>query len=285
MSAGCIASTRPVVKIGLVGPFVGRYREVGEEVIYAVRLAVREANQAGGLRGYSVELMAYDDEGDPALAAQQARKISEDPQVAGVVGDWLESTTQAAAPVYDRAGIPFLATSAAPELDPAAFRLWYTSSTYAAAQPGAVCPLPCDPAGSLDWLKTHPGGAGVVGPAIWGLNLFPRLAGSQAQGVEVLTPSPLPADSSDPDFSRRYLAIAAGGRARFLAVLAYDAARLLLKAVTEAGGPPTPAAVSAALRRADFDGLSGRIRFDSRGNWQDAPVWRYRWDAGELRRP
>src|SRR5919108_607445 len=69
----CVPVTRPVVKIGLVAPFEGRYREVGYEVIYAVRLAVREANAGGGVAGYSVELTALDDGGDSALAAHQAR--------------------------------------------------------------------------------------------------------------------------------------------------------------------------------------------------------------------
>ena len=53
--SACAPSTRPVIKIGLVAPFEGRYREIGEEIIYAVRLAVREANKAGGVDGYSIE--------------------------------------------------------------------------------------------------------------------------------------------------------------------------------------------------------------------------------------
>src|SRR5437773_8430394 len=52
----CVPVTRPIVKIGLVAPFEGRYRDVGYEVIYAVRLAVREANASGGVAGFAVEL-------------------------------------------------------------------------------------------------------------------------------------------------------------------------------------------------------------------------------------
>jgi len=40
----CSASTQPVVKIGLVAPFEGRYRPIGYEAIYAARLAIREIN-------------------------------------------------------------------------------------------------------------------------------------------------------------------------------------------------------------------------------------------------
>ena len=37
--SACAASTQPVVKIGLVAPFEGRYRQIGYEAIYAARLA------------------------------------------------------------------------------------------------------------------------------------------------------------------------------------------------------------------------------------------------------
>ena len=284
--AACAPSARPAVKIGLVAPFVGRYREIGEEVVYAVRLAVREANEAGGVHGYSIELMAYDDEGDPELAAEQARKLAIDPQVVGAVGHWLDATTLAAAPVYAASGITLLATTASPELDRAALRLWYTDAAYASA---GGCPLPCDPAANLAWLKTRTSVNGpTVGPATWGLNLFPGLAGDLAEGVEAVVPAPLPGDSTDPDFARRYQAVASGAQARFLAVLAYDATRLLISAIgasIEAQGTPSRAAVAAALRRADYEGLSGHFSFDSEGNWPGARAWLYRWDKGELVRP
>ncbi len=107
MLTGC-AVTRPTVKIGLVAPFEGRYRQVGYEVIFAVRLAVREANAAGGVAGHTVELVALDDQGNPARALEQARKLALDPQVKLVLGHWLTATTQAAAPEYARLGLPVL---------------------------------------------------------------------------------------------------------------------------------------------------------------------------------
>lgn len=98
-------TVRPVVKIGLVAPFEGRYRYVGYDVIYAVRLALREANTAGGVAGYSIELAAYDDGADPAMAAEQARKLAADPAVVAAIGHFYEETTAAAASVYAETGI------------------------------------------------------------------------------------------------------------------------------------------------------------------------------------
>ena len=67
VATGC-QKTDPVVKIGLVAPFEGRYRPIGYDVIYSARLAVREINAAGGIDGHRVALVALDDGGDPQLA-------------------------------------------------------------------------------------------------------------------------------------------------------------------------------------------------------------------------
>ena len=107
---------RPTVKLGLVAPFEGRYRYVGYDVIYAVRLALREANAAGGVGGYSVELVAYDDGADSAMAAEQARKLAADPELVAAIGHFREETTGAASSAYAEAGIPLVAPVV---LDPA----------------------------------------------------------------------------------------------------------------------------------------------------------------------
>lgn len=253
---GACAVTRPVVKIGLVAPFEGRYREVGYEVIYAVRLAVREANAAGGVAGYSVELVALDDAGDPEQAVTQARKLALDPQVVAVVGHWLEATTQAAAPEYARAGLPILATAAG-GLPAGVYRLW----------PASPCHL-TTAAGCVEALEDLRLGA--------------------ADGITLTVPAPLPADSTDPAFSDRYRAISNGVEPRFNAGLAYDAARLLLDAIArdlQANKTPTRDGVGAALASSDWPGLSGRISFDAARQWTAPRLWTYRWQGGELVRP
>ena len=128
---------RPTVKIGLVAPFEGRYRYVGYDVFYAVRLALHEANEAGGVGGYSVELVAYDDGGDGAMAAEQARKLAADPQVVAAIGHFREDTTGAASSAYAEAGIPLVAPAVlAPALtegDGAVFRPGPDAGALAAA--------------------------------------------------------------------------------------------------------------------------------------------------------
>jgi len=102
------ASTAPVVKIGLVAPFEGRDRAIGYEVIYAARLAVREVNEAGGIGGYRVALVALDDGGLDEFAEDTATSLIIDPAVVAVIGHWLPETTAVSTPLYTNADLFFL---------------------------------------------------------------------------------------------------------------------------------------------------------------------------------
>jgi ABC-type branched-subunit amino acid transport system substrate-binding protein len=95
----------PTIKIGLVAPFEGLYRSTGYEVLFAVKIALQERNQAQGLQGYRVELVALNDFNHPAEAARQAQALITDPDILGVVGHSTSASTLAALPVYQEAGL------------------------------------------------------------------------------------------------------------------------------------------------------------------------------------
>ncbi len=97
-----------IIKVGLVAPFEGSYRHVGYDAVYAARLAVREINAAGGIGGWQLELVAYDDRGDAALAAQIAGNLIIDPDVVAVIGHYRPETSAAAGTVYAYAELPNL---------------------------------------------------------------------------------------------------------------------------------------------------------------------------------
>jgi ABC-type branched-subunit amino acid transport system substrate-binding protein len=244
--------TRPVVKIALVAPFEGRYRNMGYEVIYAVRLAVREANVLG-VAGYSVELLALDDSGDPLMAAEQARKVAADPQVLGALGHWLGGATESAAPIYEAEGIPFLASGQASAVSGQRSAFWL----------GLPCPAEALCPESAEHLRQW----AAEGQAL-------------APDTRLIFPAPLPADSTDPDFAARYRALSNSAEPSFNAVLAYDAANLLFDAIArdaQANGSPTRAGVQVALAHSDYAGLSGRISFDEQHHWAEAKGWEYEW--------
>ena len=113
--AGCSfpGSVPPTVKVGLSAPFEGRYRDLGYEALYAVRLAVQQRNDAGPLGGrYLVELVALNDFNEPQEAVVQARKMGVDPDILGVLGGWSPQTARAAATEYQRLGLAFLTPQA-----------------------------------------------------------------------------------------------------------------------------------------------------------------------------
>ncbi len=110
------SSTPSVIKIGLVAPFEGRNRPIGYDVIYSARLAVREINEAGGVEGTFLALVALDDGGDVELAQATAQSLVLDPAVVAVMGHWLPETTAAAAPIYATASLPLFVPG--PTTDP-----------------------------------------------------------------------------------------------------------------------------------------------------------------------
>ncbi len=133
--AGC-ASVDPVVKIGLVAPFEGRHREIGYDAIYSARLAVQQINEAGGVAGHRVALVALDDRGDPELARQAAASLAVDPGVVAVLGHYLPEITAAAAPVYEQNSLALLPLGESPfsPVDPAALPPEFLEA-YAAVTP------------------------------------------------------------------------------------------------------------------------------------------------------
>ncbi|HZY41047.1 MAG TPA: ABC transporter substrate-binding protein [Anaerolineae bacterium] len=110
------ALTQPVIKIGLVAPFEGRFRAIGYEAVYAARLAIREINARGGVNGYRIELVALDDRGEAERAIEAARQLVIDPQVVAVIGHYRPTTSAAALAVYCASRVPVVAieTSRAP---------------------------------------------------------------------------------------------------------------------------------------------------------------------------
>ncbi len=108
LSAGCAMpwDAAPVVKLGVIAPFEGAGRPLGYAVLPAIKAAVADANASGELARYRVAVVALDDSLDPAVAAQQARVLSLDPDVLAVVGPFTEECARSVEIVLAAAAIP-----------------------------------------------------------------------------------------------------------------------------------------------------------------------------------
>ena len=234
----CSASTAPVVKVGLVAPFEGRYRAIGYEAIYAARLAIREINSAGGVSGVRVELLALDDSGDPVMAIEQARKLALDPQVLAVIGHYRPDATGAALGAYCAESLPVLAVdSDRPGACPAVFLL----------TPPVTRPLSTDPASFLFIASVpHPADLPDARPFVEAYNAIP-IDGTQAGPIALQT------------YDAMYLLFDALGRN------------------LKSDGAPSRAGMAKALVASDYAGLGGTYRFEAQGGRIDAHEYAYRY--------
>jgi branched-chain amino acid transport system substrate-binding protein len=84
----------------------------------AALYAINEANQKGGVAGYKLRDLSFDDASpttgqyDPALAATNARKLLQDPAVIAAVGPLNSGSAKAVSPIYSQGGMATISGSA-----------------------------------------------------------------------------------------------------------------------------------------------------------------------------
>lgn len=100
-----------MVKIAFVAPLTGPEAVVGLPMKETVALALRGA-RAEGRCPEEVELIALDDQADPARARSLAARLIEDETVVGVVGHKNSGPSAAAGPLYASAGLAQITPSA-----------------------------------------------------------------------------------------------------------------------------------------------------------------------------
>lgn len=107
VSSGCSQnSSSPVIKIGCAAPMTGDQAQIGIDHCRGVQLAVDQTNENGEIiPGYKLELVAQDDQHNPAQAVNVAKKFVSDRSVVGVVGHFNSSCTKPASAVYEAAGL------------------------------------------------------------------------------------------------------------------------------------------------------------------------------------
>ncbi len=235
--AAC-ASTQPVIKIGLVAPFEGRYRPVGYEAIYAARLAIREINAKGGVRGYRIELVAIDDRGDPHQAIMAARQLAIDPQVVAVIGHYRPDSTDAAIREYCGQRVPLIAIESA------------SSLPTACVQPLNVFVI------------------GRSAPVQWRADRITFVS-------SVPDPNTL---AQAKDFVATYNAIPIDGtRAGPIALQTYDVMSLVFDAIARVEKIDR-AGLAAGVASSNLRGLGGSYAFDQNGSLIDAHTYVYEYD-------
>ncbi|MEZ4769111.1 MAG: ABC transporter substrate-binding protein [Caldilineales bacterium] len=324
--SACYGSTRPVIKIGLIAPFEELYRDDGYEVLNAVKLAVNQRNAAGGVAGSSVALVALNDNGRGDEAQTQAAKMAVDPDILGVIGPVKEASLPAG-PALTARQVPWISLTETPRAQLAGgFSLAMSPDALVAAAVDALQAQPdvqavqvytdwpvAVPSGAeaeslasaaamtaeaglgAVWLGDAAGGArlavalgsgsAIMGGTEVGSHIFLGRAGTDAAPAAWLSAAP-DVSGMPQDFVAAYRALA-GAVPGPQALVAYDAANMLLDAINLAGTgskAPDRAAVQQALLQLGMDGWDGStgvIRWetgcqleDGCGRRMDGPVYR-----------
>jgi hypothetical protein len=106
---GCaVIPAGETIKIGMGAPMLGDYSMFGIDISQAVAVALSEDD---GFEGWSYELIAEDTGGTPEGGAAVANKLVTDPTVVAIAGHIFSGSTDAAMPIYEKAGLPMMSPS------------------------------------------------------------------------------------------------------------------------------------------------------------------------------
>ncbi|GAB3426857.1 type 1 periplasmic-binding domain-containing protein [Flindersiella endophytica] len=103
------------IKIANVNAQSGQLSSLGKWESKGVKLAIDEANKAGGINGRQIKLDLFDDQGDPTVGTNLARKISSEGYVA-MLGTAESAVTLAMAPILKTSKIPNITSGQSPKL-------------------------------------------------------------------------------------------------------------------------------------------------------------------------
>lgn len=93
---------RPPVRIGVLHSMTGTMAASEAPLVDAVRLAVEEINQSGGVDGAQIEMIVSDCRSDPAYCAQQAERLITQDKVHALFGCWTSACRKAVKPVVEQ---------------------------------------------------------------------------------------------------------------------------------------------------------------------------------------
>lgn len=93
---------KPAIKIGVLHSLSGTMASSEVPLVDAVRLAVEEANQLGGLNGQTIEMIVADCRSDAAYCAQQAEKLITQDGVQALFGCWTSDCRKAVKAIVEK---------------------------------------------------------------------------------------------------------------------------------------------------------------------------------------
>ena len=173
------------IKIGQAGPMTGDYAAFGIDIARGAELAVKEMPE---IMGFTVEFVTEDTQGSPEQGAAVANKFAADPQMVGIEGHVFSGSTEAAIPIYEKAGIVMMSPSATtPSLTQLGSKVFNRVAFTDQMQGEFAARYIYETLGVRQIVTMHDGGAYGQGLAVVTAETFESLGGT-VLGTEAITP-------------------------------------------------------------------------------------------------
>lgn len=101
------------IKIGASISATGPAAFLGDPEAKTLEMLVEQVNAAGGINGEKIELVLYDDNGDPNKARTFATRLIEDDEVVAIIGGTTTGATMSILAVAEDAEVPFISLAGA----------------------------------------------------------------------------------------------------------------------------------------------------------------------------
>lgn len=102
--------------LGFCTPLSGSNAEAGTQCLNAVKLAVRQINDAGGLNGQQIKIISYDDEANPATSLSNMTKLCTTDNAQAIVGSLMSSCVLGQIDTINQYRIPVFTGGTSPSL-------------------------------------------------------------------------------------------------------------------------------------------------------------------------
>lgn len=243
---GVVQSSPTIKKIALLAPFEGRYRDIGYNALYAVRLAMTDRGTE------NIHLLAVDDGGSIESALDRIHALNIDPDVKFIIalGEFASHPDVQQANDKPMIVIGFWGHIRADE-----------DSLFASHPEIAEQITTLEPITELDL------GNPVIGSDLMILSQLPDLY-DDLSNISIISSGTLP----DEDFYQRYIeSDLYVPEPNLLATLTYDIANLVISALN----------TDTTIGDMTYTGITGNIKFTD-GYWQNAPIRYYEYHEDEL---
>lgn len=201
-SVGCAKiPAGQTIKLGMGGPMTGDYASFGTDISQGALIAVADAEP---VEGFSFELVAQDTGGSPEGGASVANKFVSDAAFVAIPGHIFSGESEAAIPIYEKAGLPMLSPSATnPPLTELGSKVFNRIAFTDAVQGSAAAKYLYEKLSITKLAVLHDGSAYGQGLADVVKEEFAKLGG-EVVAYEGITPG-------EADYSATLSAIASGG--------------------------------------------------------------------------